>query len=221
PDLDHTYESLDERLTRLERGTSRPSSPSPAQVAPSLRPIGASVQGVAPLAGTPTTKEPTSANESTPEAAPIAPPAGDADRSSVGAISLDEFRERFAERVVPRISRSAQLLLRSARVEALEGLLLTIAVASEEMRQNTELIAQGLKGALEHEFKMALTIQWTVDPALETAPTPARRAPARSLLVEEEYIEIDDVGVVDDVVVVDSVASHLITEMFPGAEEIS
>ena len=36
--------------------------------------------------------------------------------------------------------------LRSARVESLEGLLLTIAVPSEEMRQNTELIAQGLKG---------------------------------------------------------------------------
>jgi len=58
----------------------------------------------------------------------------------------------------PRTSRSAQLLLGSANIESLDGLLLTIAVPSEEMRQNTEIIAQGLKGALEHEFKSPLTI---------------------------------------------------------------
>ncbi len=218
PDLDHTYESLDERLTRLERGTSRASSPSSAPAAPALRPIGTSVPVTAPLTGAPPNEK--TPHESTPAPTPTAPTTGDADRSS-GAITLEEFRERFSERVVPRTSRSAQLLLRSARVEALEGLLLTIAVASDEMRQNTELIAQGLKGALEHEFKMALTIQWTVDPTLEAAPAPTRRAPVRSLVVEEEYIEVDDVGIVDDVMVVDSVASHLITEMFPGSEEIS
>ena len=31
PELDHTFESLDERLTRLERGASRPSAPAPQQ----------------------------------------------------------------------------------------------------------------------------------------------------------------------------------------------
>ena len=122
---------------------------------------------------------------------------------------------------MPRTPRSAQLLLRSARVESLEGLLLTIAVPSEEMRENTELIAQGLKAALEHEFKMSLTVQWTVDPTLEVAPAPARRAAPKSAAVEEEYIDRADIEVADDVVVVDSVVSHLITEAFPGAEEIS
>ena len=136
-------------------------------------------------------------------------------------MSLEEFRERFHERVIPRTSRSAQLLLRSAKVESLEGLLLTIAVPSEEMRQNTELIAQGLRGALEHEFKLVLTIQWTVDASLEVAPTPTRRAPVRPVPLEEEFIDTDEHEIADHGVVVDSVASHLITEMFPGAEEIS
>jgi hypothetical protein len=118
---------------------------------------------------------------------------------------------------VPRTSRAAQLLLRSARVESREGLLLTIAVPSEEMRQNTELIAQGLKGALEHEFKAAFTLHWTVNPALVAEPAPVRRAPSPTLDDEPNHaLERDDVSVV-----VDSVADHLITEMFPGAEEIS
>jgi len=107
-------------------------------------------------------------------------------------------------------------LLRSAKLEALDGLLLTIAVASEEMRQNTELFAEGLKGALEHEFKVPLTVFWTVDTSLVGAPAPTRRAPATSASVEEETYDVDE-----SVLVVDSVADHLITEMFPGAEEIS
>jgi DNA polymerase-3 subunit gamma/tau len=218
PDLDHTYESLDERLTRLERGTSRV-SPSPAPAAPTLRPIGSSSGTAATSAAAAPAKEKPEAPEPAPAPRPSVSLTGDGEQTSAGTVSLEEFRERFSERVVPRTSRSAQLLLRSARVEALEGLLLTIAVPSEEMRQNTEIIAQGLRGALEHEFKMALTIQWTVEPALET--TPARRATVKPVIVEEEYIEVDEMGIVDDVVVVDSVASHLITEMFPGAEEIS
>jgi hypothetical protein len=134
---------------------------------------------------------------------------------------LSEVRERFSDRVVPRTPRSAQLLLRSARVEALEGLLLTIAVPSEEMRENTELIAPGLKAALEHEFKMTLTVQWTVDPTLDVAPAPARRAAPKTPAIEDEYIDRADSEVADEVVIVDSVVSHLITEAFPGAEEIS
>jgi DNA polymerase-3 subunit gamma/tau len=224
PELDHSYESLDERLVRLERGatrtTSEPSTPAPA----ALRPIGATVTAPAP--------KPVLAPPVAPEGAATAPRHEPAEHSavtapavesstSVGTLTLGEVRERFSDRVVPRTSRSAQLLLRSARVESLEGLLLTIAVPSEEMRQNTELIAQGLKGALEHEFKMTLTLQWTVDPTLEVAPTPARRATPKPAAVEEEYIDREDIEVADEVVVVDSVVSHLITEAFPGAEEIS
>ena len=85
------------------------------------------------------------------------------------------------------------------------------------MRQNTELIAQGLKGALEHEFKAAFTLHWTVNAALITEPAPVRRAPKAMADEEPNHrFERDDVAVV-----VDSVADHLITEMFPGAEEIS
>jgi hypothetical protein len=89
------------------------------------------------------------------------------------------------------------------------------------MRQNTELIAQGLKGALEHEFKSSLTLQWTVDPTLTVASAPARRAPARPAVADEEFVDIEDTEATANVVVVESAASHLITEMFPGAEEIS
>jgi DNA polymerase-3 subunit gamma/tau len=228
PELDHSYESLDERLVRLERGTPRtvsePSTPTPAP----LRPIGSTTATPAPA--------PTPAQVSTPAAAPQ-PTEAPAPRSepsepaaaapavertpAPGTPTLSEVRERFSDRVVPRTPRSAQLLLRSARVEALEGLLLTIAVPSEEMRENTELIAQGLKAALEHEFKMSLIVQWTVDPTLEVAPVPTRRATPKSVAVEEEYIDRTDIEVADDVMVVDSVVSHLITEAFPGAEEIS
>jgi hypothetical protein len=95
--------------------------------------------------------------------------------------------------------------------------LLTIAVPSEEMRQNTELIAQGLKGALEHEFKVALTLQWTVSSLLVAEPAPPRRAPKPVTEEPDHAVEAE----VDVSVVVDSVADHLITQMFPGAEEIS
>jgi DNA polymerase-3 subunit gamma/tau len=217
PELDHSFESLDERLTRLERGASRPSSPAPS--APALRPIASSVSAPAPApASTPTPSA--VSNGATPAESHPAPVPAVAEDSATGgslAVSLDDLRERFATRVVPRTSRAAQLLLRSAHVESLDGVLLTIAVPSEEMRQNTELIAQGLKGALEHEFKVAFTLHWTVNPSLTAEPAPVRRV-SKPIPDEDPNhgLERDDVAVV-----VDSVADHLITEMFPGAEEIS
>jgi DNA polymerase-3 subunit gamma/tau len=220
PELDHSFESLDERLTRLERGASRPSAPAPS--APALRPIASSVSEPTPTPSTPSqgaitngsvpvemSSSPVSTSESDAAGAPVA--------SGTLALSLEEVRDRFTTRVVPRTSRAAQLLLRSARVESLDGLLLTIAVPSEEMRQNTELIAQGLKGALEHEFKVALTLRWTVNPSLVAEPAPTRRAPKPVAEEPDHAVEVD----ADVSVVVDSVADHLITEMFPGAEEIS
>jgi DNA polymerase III subunit gamma/tau len=216
PELDHSFESLDERLTRLERGASRPTPPSPS--APALRPIASTVSAPAPAS--PSAPTPSTVNNaaSVEESRPAPAPAVVEDTAADSlALSLDDLRERFATRVVPRTSRAAQLLLRSARVESLEGLLLTIAVPSEEMRQNTELIAQGLKGALEHEFKMAFTLHWTVNSSLIAEPAPVRRTPKLELDEEPNHgLERDDVAVV-----VDSVADHLITEMFPGAEEIS
>lgn len=213
PELDHSFESLDERLTRVERGATRnvPVVPEPA---PALRPIGSSVTTTAPTPPAPTRPPmptPVADNEATPPPESVA-------TEGAPALSLDDVRTRFVERVVPRTSRSAQLLLRSAKIESVEGLLITIAVQSEEMRQNTELISQGLKGALEHEFKAPLTIFWTVDTSLVSAPATAaeRREAPKPTPIEEELERREDT-----VLLVDSAADHLITEMFPGSEEIS
>ena len=212
PELDNSYESLDERLLKLERGATRSLAPAPEAARPVLRPIGSTVTASAP----PEKPAPT------PKAVVEAPPSDSMPSSEKPSstqevsLSLADVRERFVERVIPRTSRSAQLLLRSAIVESLDGLLMTIALPSEEMRQNTELIAQGLKGALEHEFKAPLSIYWTVDASLVSAPPPTRR-PVAKVQTDDEELDVSD----ETVLVVDSVAGHLITEMFPGAEEIS
>jgi len=213
PDLDHSIEALDERLTRLERGASRATTP-PAPPAPSLPPIGAvaTVKRESP-AGPPTPTPPPSASAP----AMTIPPASES-RVSPGE-DPESLRDRFLTKVVPRTSRAAQLLLRSAHVRSFDGAQLVLVVATEELRQNTDRIQQGLRGALEHEFHAPIDVVWEVDATLPTSPAPSQprsrsRTPAP---VDEEVIVNDD----DPVVVVDSVADHLITEMFPGAEEIS
>jgi len=202
PELDNTVEALDERVTKLERDGVRvePSAPAPPAV---LRPIGTAAPVTPTLAVKPA---PAPVAESVaPETAPV----GEA------TLDLDDVRARFVERVVPRTSRGAQLLLKSAFVRSLEGQHLTIALPSEEMRQNTELIAQGLRGAMEHEFKSPLQITWAVDPTLANtvaAPTSTSR-PIRSREPDAEEAYSAD----ESVIVVDSAGDHLITEMFPGA----
>jgi DNA polymerase-3 subunit gamma/tau len=208
PDLDSTYEALDERLTRLERDGARASAAAvPTPPAPVLRPIGA--------APTPPRAVVEPAPEPILEAVPEAP-AAEVDAPLVPeGFDLDDVRERFVQRVIPRTSRSAQLLLKSAHLRSLEGTRLTIALPSEEMRQNTELIAQGLRSAMEHEFKGPLQILWTVDPALATqTPAPGQRPSARRTAPDEPA------STEETSVVVDSAAGHLITTIFPGAEEI-
>jgi hypothetical protein len=134
-------------------------------------------------------------------------------------LELNDVRERFFQRVVPRTSRSAQLLLKAADVRALDGQRLTIALASEEMRQNTEMIAQGLRGAMDHEFKTVLHVEWVVDPSLVgVASAPSQRSSPRRA---PENIVDDDYAVEESSIIVTSAADHLITEMFPGSEEIS
>ena len=213
PDLDHSIEALDERLTRLERGVSRATTP-PAPPAPSLPPIGAvaTVKRESP-AGPPTPTPPPSA----PAPAMTIPPVSES-RVSPGE-DPESLRDRFLTRVVPRTSRAAQLLLRSAHVRSFDGAQLVLVVATEELRQNTDRIQQGLRGALEHEFHAPIDVVWEVDATLPTSPAPSqpRSRPRTPAPVDEEVIVNDD----DPVVVVDSVADHLITEMFPGAEEIS
>ena len=221
PDLDHSIEALDERLTRLERGVNRAATPPPSP-APALPPIGAAAtvkRESTPRIPTPTPAPPTptAAPSPAPSPAMTAPPAPDS------RVAPDEdpesLRDRFLTKVVPRTSRAAQLLLRSAHVRSFDGTQLVLVVATEELRQNTDRIQQGLRGALEHEFHAPVDVVWEVDATLPTspAPSPTRSSTRTPAPVDEDVIVNDD----DPVVVVDSVADHLITEMFPGAEEIS
>jgi DNA polymerase-3 subunit gamma/tau len=207
PELENTLEALDERLTKLERDGVRvePVAPAPPAV---LRPIGTAAPAAPPR----------------PLKGPAPAPSAEVEqevptRSADGALDLDDVRARFAERVVPRTSRGAQLLLKSAFVRSLDGQNLTIALPSEEMRQNTELIAQGLRSAMEHEFKSPLQITWAVDPTLASsavAPTSSPRPIGTREPESEESYSSDE-----SVIVVDSAGEHLITEMFPGATEVT
>jgi DNA polymerase-3 subunit gamma/tau len=208
PELDNTVEALDARVTKLERDGVRVEPLAPAAPAV-LRPIGTA----APV--TPTLPE------KAPPPAPIAETVEPVvpTRNDDVALDIDDVRARFVERVVPRTSRGAQLLLKSAFVRSLDGQNLTIALPSEEMRQNTELIAQGLRSAMEHEFKSPLQITWAVDPTLvstASAPTSTSR-PIRTREPEAEETYSPD----ETVIVVDSAGDHLITEMFPGATEVT
>ena len=208
PELDASLDALNERVTKLERGVVR-SAPVPAPPAPVLRPIGSTNET---FTVDPSQPEPEVSKRVAQEPAP-------ASLVQPDQLNLEDVRERFFQRVVPRTSRAAQLLLKAAQVRALDGQRLTIALPSEEMRQNTEMISQGLRGAMDHEFKTTLVVEWTVDPALLTAtPAPTQRPahrPAPEGVVDEDYSPDESS------IVVQSAANHLITEMFPGAEEIS
>ena len=216
PDLESSFEALDERLTRLEREGVRSLAPTPAPAPPAvLRPIGS-----LPLATPPPTMADSGVVASkAPEEVVVerlapAPPVTHAGPS----LDLDDVRARFVERVIPHTSRAAQLLLKSAHLRSLDGTHLTIALPSEEMRHNTEMIAQGLKSAMDHEFKTPLQITWAVDPSLASATSAPTSRPAKvGRVVENDEPYSPD----ESVVVVDSAGEHLITEMFPGATEVS
>jgi DNA polymerase III gamma/tau subunit len=204
PELDHSIDALDERVTKLEREGIRVETPAPAPPVV-LRPIGTS---------TPPVKE--------PAPAPVADVV-ESDPPKLGgnaaALDIEDVRARFVERVIPRTSRGAQLLLKSAFVRSIDGPNLTIALPSEEMRQNTEMIAQGLKSAMEHEFKSPLHITWAVDPTLVIVSTGPAATPHT---IGTRDIETDETYPQDEtVIVVDSAGEHLITEMFPGATEVT
>jgi DNA polymerase-3 subunit gamma/tau len=214
PELDSSLEALDERLTKLERGASRPPAPAPTPVAP-LRPIG-SIDAVKSDPVAPVVRA------VIPEPVPEAhPPSGEPlteSPLSAAPLDFDDVRDRFEQHVVPRTARSAQMLLKSAQLRSLDGSRLTIAVPSDEMRQSTEVIMPGLRSALEHEFKAALQVEWVVDRTLSSVTTARAPRPVRATssdTAEESYSGDESV------LVVESAADHLITEMFPGAEEIS
>jgi DNA polymerase-3 subunit gamma/tau len=213
PELDHSVDALDERLTRLERAAAIvPAAPAPAPV---LRPIGS------------TTPAPPV------EAAPAPAPAEVIDEARApeelrGAdpheLSLGEVRERFSANVVMKTSRAAQMLLRPARVTAYENGCVTIAVGSEEARRSVQDYAAPLQRAIDHEFKTRLKVEWVVDTSLASSAhglEPAGAAPARARAARVARGDGDDEDAGESsAVVVESAADHLITEFFPGAEEI-
>jgi len=225
PELDTSVEALDERVTKLERSGARPAAiqPSPG---PALRPIGstdpASVKDLAPVHAP---QRPTTPPTLTPPVASATPtsdtsiPSPPGVRPDVDGMSLEEVRERFEQKVVPHTARSAQLLLKNAKVCSFDGQRLGVALPNEEMRQNTEHIAQGLRSAMEHEFKVNLQIDWIVDPALSAGSAAPSARPARQVRTERAGDDEGRVGE-ESAIVVDSMAGHLISEMFPGAEEI-
>ncbi len=203
PELDSSVEALAERVEKLEYGAPRNAQVTAPAPAPLLRPIGS------------TTKPAPSKAAPAPVSEPVAAPVLEVVEDS-GELTLDAVIERFNDKVIPRTARSAQLLLRDAQIVAIDGRRLTIALPSEELRTNTEHISQGLRSALDHEFKTTFQIEWVVDATaspkkVEPAPLPKKKVE----VVAEDY---ESAG---EPVVVDSVPGHLISEMFPGAEEIS
>jgi len=207
PELDSSVQSLDERLTKLEREGARPVVSAPPVPATPLRPIGTTAPRETPkVTAVPATSE----SAATPSDTPPPPSA-----STDAPLSLEDVTERFENRVVPRTPRSAQLLLKNAHVRSLDGHRLTVSLPNEEMRQNTEYIAPGLKSAMEHEFKVPIQIEWVID----ASPRPVT-AKQREPQPESELSGVDDDASEESTVVVDSMAGHLISEMFPGAEEI-
>ena len=233
PELDTSFEALDERLTKIEREGPRAALPPGPPAAAPLRPIG-TPPGADAGSALPSSPAPAStprvsavvASEpvipSAPEVAGASAPEATGASAPAGALDFGDVRDRFLQRVVPRTSRSAQLLLRSAEVRALEGQRLILAVPSEEMRQNTEMIAQGLRGALDHEFKTPLVVEWRVEPGLMASATaPAPRTSRSSPPLERPLVAEDEDDPDSSTIIVTSAADHLIAEMFPGAEEVS
>ena len=230
PELDVSLEALDERVTRLERA---PVHVVPPEVAAPRAPIGTTrVSALAPPEATPSAPAPkvddqpllvaTAAPEVQPTTvAPTPTPTPTPTSTEDEVLDVADVRARFEQRVVPRTARSAQLLLRNAQVREYDGARLVLAVPSNEMRQNTELIAQGLRGALEHEFKRVLRVEWVVDTTLTSKVTSERAVRPHRATTSAEESEGATESPYDTAIVVDSVAEHLITEMFPGAEEIS
>ena len=233
PELDDSVEALDERLTRLERSVAQ------GLATPVTPPAVAAARPISSLTRT-TPSRPTATSTPSPVVAPseivtasdeteeTAQAVTSEDGPTVPApnddLSLGEFIERFTTRVVPRLSRTAQIFLGSSVVRSLHGTTVVFTVPSESMHASAEKIQSGLRSALEHEFKWNFQISWVVDGTEVVKVVPARPG---SSSAETRATSSDDFDVMDDVEIAESdelaatsVASLLITEAFPGTEEI-
>ena len=223
PELDDTVAALDERLSRLERSTSAVASAPTTAPAPS-RPIGAFA---------PTDKKPSSESSVPNDVAEAPsenieePEAVEENAASISSpaetgLSLAEFVERFQRGVLAKVSRGAQSVLKSATVKSVEGSVLTIAVPSESMRQGTDKIQGSLQSALSNEFGRPYSVVWVVDASIEMKPLTNLAAPRAPRPSVHEVVEMHDDDVEkSETIETDSVADHLIAEVFPGAKEVS
>jgi DNA polymerase-3 subunit gamma/tau len=214
PDLDVTLEAIEERLVRLERSLSQVASQPPAAPAAPSRPISTltrSSSAITPVTASPTPATPSRSEDASPAVVDVVPANGGV------ALEPEEFMTRFTNKVMPRLSKTAQIFLSNAQVRGLRGAALTIALPTESLRASTDRIAPGLKSALDHEFDAAIQILWIVDTAMESAP-PQTPPPAPPSMEHESYND-DDVAN-SEALDVESVSAMLITEAFPGAEEI-
>jgi DNA polymerase III subunit gamma/tau len=240
PDLDDSVAALEERVSRLERSSATTHAPAPPPVAP--RPIPsvartaratAPEQTVSPTAtpaaaptATPTSTTPSTPTEMpslesrlsdvpTPDSAPVQPSASA--RSSDDELSSEDFARRFSAAVLPRLARSAQQFLAQSTVKSVRGSVVTLTVPNESLRSNADRFQSGLRSALEHEFHTPFQIQWVID---DSVPVPA---PVATTIFESPIgDDLDDEDVEgSEPLAADSVATLLITEAFPGAEEIT
>ncbi len=245
PELDDSVSALEERLARLERAVAQGAPTPPATAAPTpSRPIGSLTrstpvaESAAPVrsdtvaTAAPTPPSTAVADEVAETPAPTAQRAATASSTGAenndGALSLDDLVARFTTRVLPKLSRTAQIFLGTSQIRGLHGSIVTITVPSESMRTSAEKIQSGLRSALEHEFHQSFQITWVVD----GSETPAAAAPPMTSgsprtnessggSAAPENDDLDDVDIAEsDDLAVDSLASMLITEAFPGAEEI-
>ncbi len=212
PALDQTLEALAERVERLERQGPVASTPVAPLSEETRRPIGGPprVETTPPVTSPPPDPTPRSVTPSTKPS--VTPPSSD----------LDEFRRRFVAHVVPKTSRGAQMILGAAHVVGFDQGRVTIAVANEEIRQSALDLGPGVARALEHEWGSRIDISWIVGGTPDSPTTPTTTTPPapRDIPVDQD----DDVAPEEsdsEITIHSSVADHLITEMFPGAEEIS
>lgn len=233
PELDDSVAALEERVGRLERGASAPPAPAPPPAAPRPIPAVTRAKGratskkAAPVEAAPVEETPAADPTPVSEEPPPAPPASvEPDEVEVteavpdepeDELSVEEFARRFSAAVLPRLARSAQQFLAQSSVKSVQGSAVTLTVPSEAMRANVDRIQSGLRSALEHEFRTAFQIHWVVEEPSHAPPPPVRATATAPAVDDDDEADVEG----SEPLATDSVATLLITEAFPGAEEIS
>ena len=219
PELDSDIAALMERVAKLERQVATGvSAPAPKPAAPS-RPIAGLQRSTSPTpsaspqptAPSPTSPVPTNEVESEASTNVEEVPANEPSSELSGEAAL----ERFTNVVMPTLLRSAQALLRTSEIRSFDNGVLTVALEGENLRMAAERCEDGIRQALAKEFGGRPSIVWTYD---GTPPATKSSTPAAARAAEE--FEISDVEIDTSEVVTDDLPSHLIKEMFPGAEEV-